>query len=102
MRGLEGAGPMIAGLSPDRVIDRVDTRVLVLHDERDAYVPVEQARLMRRAVAGRGNFKFFDIRVLEHTEPRWPGGDVRRLARDYVPGLLGLFRFVHAALNALR
>jgi dienelactone hydrolase len=102
IRTLEGAAPMMAKLSPNQVIDRIEVPVWVLHDERDRYVPVQQSRLMRETLAGRPNFKFFSIRLLEHTEPNPPALNPVRVFRDYLPGLVGLFRFVHGPLAVVQ
>jgi pimeloyl-ACP methyl ester carboxylesterase len=101
-RNVNGADQMMARLSPERVIERVLVPVFALHDERDSYVPVQQQRLMRAATAGRQNFKFFTIRLLEHTEPDRPPVNPMRFASDYVPGLIALFRFAHRSLAAVR
>ncbi|MGZ3355742.1 MAG: alpha/beta hydrolase family protein [Isosphaeraceae bacterium] len=101
-RDLEGVEAMLSKLSPEPVFDRISVPVWVLHDERDRFVPAHQSRLMREAAAGRTNFKFFSIRLLEHTEPNPPPFNPRRLFSDYLPGLIGLFRFVHGPLTAVR
>ncbi len=94
--------PVMARLSPDAVIERIDTAVWVLHDERDRYVPVGQLAAMREAAAGRPNFTFSRLRLLEHTEPVPPALNPARLFGDYLPGLISLFRFVHGPLTELR
>lgn len=97
-----GLAPMMAGLSPEAVIDQVEAPVWLLHDERDRYVPFGQFEAMREAAAGRASFKFFRLRLLEHTEPVPPALNPFRLFGDYVPGLLSLGRFVRGPLSALR
>jgi Dienelactone hydrolase and related enzymes len=102
LQDLDGAASMMTKLSPETVIPRIGAPVWVLHDERDRYVPSQQSRLMREAVAGRANFKFFSIRLLEHTEPIALPLNPARLFHDYLPGLVRLARFVHGPLAALR
>lgn len=99
---VEGLGARMARLSPQSVVDRIDVPVSVLHDERDRFVPAQQSQLMREAVAGRRNFRFFRTRLLEHTEPAAPGRNPVRFAREYVPGLVSLYRFAHGPLATLR
>jgi dienelactone hydrolase len=102
LQDLDGAASMMTKLSPETVIGRIEAPVWVLHDERDRYVPSQQSRLMREAVAGRANFKFFSIRLLEHTEPTALPLNPARFFHDYLPGLVRLARFVHGPLAALR
>jgi dienelactone hydrolase len=97
-----GAAEMMARFSPETVAGRIDVPVWVLHDERDQYVPAQQSRRMRDALAGRTNFKFFALRLLEHTEPRAPGFSPVRILHDYLPGLFGLVRFAHGPVKAVR
>lgn len=99
---VEGAAEMMARFSPETVATRIDVPVWVLHDERDQYVPAQQSRRMREAMAGRTDFGFFSIRLLEHTEPRAPGLNPVRILRDYLPGLFGLVRFAYGPLKAVR
>jgi dienelactone hydrolase len=99
---VDGADLMLTRLSPESVIDRVRVPVWALHDERDSYVPVQQQRRMRDSTAGRPNFRFFTIRLLEHTEPDRAPLNPMRLIRDYVPGVLRLFRFARGPLAAVR
>jgi len=99
---VEGAAEMMARFSPETVAARIDVPVWLLHDERDQYVPAQQLRRMREAMAARANFEFISIRLLEHTEPRAPGLNPVRILRDYLPGLFGLVRFAHGPLKAVR
>lgn len=94
--------PVIARLSPEAVIERIDAAAWVLHDERDRYVPYGQLEAMREAADGRANFTFLRLRLLEHTEPIPPALNPVRLFGDYVPGLIGLYRFAHGPLSELR
>jgi pimeloyl-ACP methyl ester carboxylesterase len=99
---VEGMAARMARLSPQSVVDRVEVPVTVLHDERDRFVPAQQSQLMRDAVAGRRNFRFFRTRLLEHTEPAPPGRNPIRFAGEYVPGLVSLYRFAHGPLAGLK
>lgn len=100
--GLDGFRRFELALSPEHAVDRIEAPVWVLHDERDAYVPADQTRRLQAAVRGRRNFRFFSVRVFEHTEPRPPGFDLRRLSRDYLPGLVSLFSFASGVVGAAR
>lgn len=99
---VEGLGVRMARLSPQSAVDRIEVPVWVLHDERDRFVPAQQSQLMQEALAGRRNFRFFRTRLLEHTEPSPPGRNPVRFAREYVPGLVSLYRFARGPLAALR
>lgn len=98
---INGAAAAMSALSPATVLDRIVVPVFVLHDERDRYVPFSQHVLMREAMKGRRNFRFFSTRLLEHTEPAAPRS-ISALVEDYVPGLWQLERFVRGPLAALR
>ena len=98
----ESVRPMMEMLSPETAIGRIMAPTWVLHDERDRFVPISQFEAIRNAAAGRKSFTFFRIRLLEHTEPAAPPLDPRVLFRDYLPGLVDLFRFVRGPLKALR
>jgi dienelactone hydrolase len=102
VQGLDGMAAGMARLSPAGVIRQIAAPVWMVHDQRDRYVPAEQFRLMRQSVADRRNFKFFSIRLLEHTEPVPPMLNPVRLLGDYLPGLVSLARFVHGPLAAVR
>lgn len=99
---IDGMAATLGELSPESVIGRLQCPVWLLHDERDRYVPFSQFELMSSAAAGRPNFTFLAIRLLEHTEPLPPMINPLRLLGDYLPGLVKLFRFVHGPLSALR
>jgi pimeloyl-ACP methyl ester carboxylesterase len=102
IENVEGLAHVMAVLSPEGVIGRIEAPVWVLHDERDRYVPFGQFRVMREAAQGRSNFRFFDIRLLEHTEPVPPALNPRALFGDYLPGLGRLFMFAHGPVAAVR
>ena len=99
---VEGAAEMLARFSPETVTSRVRVPVWVLHDERDQYVPAQQARRWRDAAAWRPGSHFISIRLLEHTEPRAPGFHPAPILRDYLPGVFGLIRFAYGPLKAVR
>lgn len=98
---LDDVATAMSALSPEGVLDRIHVPVFVLHDERDRYVPFSEHVLMREAMRGRRNFRFFSTRLLEHTEPAAPSS-IAALVGDYVPGLWQLARFVRGPLAALR
>jgi dienelactone hydrolase len=102
MQGLDGIAAGMARLSPAGVIRRITAPVWMVHDQRDRYVPAGQFRLMRQSVADRRNFKFFSLRLLEHTEPVPPMLNPVRLLGDYLPGLASLTRFIGGPLAAVR
>lgn len=99
---LNGLGEMMAALSPESAIGRIEAPVWILHDERDRYVPFDQFRAMREAARGYRNFTFLGIRLLEHTEPVSPALNPGVLIHDYLPGVTMLYRFAHGPLAAVR
>lgn len=102
IESVPGLAQLMATLSPERVIDSIDVPTWVMHDERDQYVPFTEFRALREAAAGRDNFTFLGIRLLEHTEPAAPNFNPRALFGDYLPGLSSLFRFVRGPIGAVR
>ncbi len=87
-------------LSPLGVADRIETRVRMLHDRGDTYIPSsESERLLRRL--GPRQAALTETDVLEHALL-----DEVQLSPDFLlgtfaPGMLSMFGFVFTALHSL-
>ena len=101
LEGVRGLTEALGRLSPASALPAVTAPAWVLHDRRDGFVPIAQARRMRAAAAGRPGFTFLFTDLLSHTEPVAPGWHPGRLLGAYLPGLVRLARFVHGPLSAL-
>jgi acetyl esterase/lipase len=64
-------------LSPNRVIQRLQAELYIIHDRGDEFIPYVESRRMRDALAGRAGVHFTEVSLFEHVEPRLSrGGDV--------------------------
>jgi pimeloyl-ACP methyl ester carboxylesterase len=97
-----GAGEAVLDeLSAIRHLERVRVPVWLLHDRDDRFVPVAQTLAVARDPRAR-RFRVFITRVLAHTEPDTRPASPVALLRDYLPGLLSLFRFVRGPVSLLQ
>ncbi|MBI2936174.1 MAG: hypothetical protein HYY31_05155 [Chloroflexi bacterium] len=63
------AQEQLRAISPSVVIDRVDARVLIMHDREDNLVPSEESRRLADALAPRGNVYYTEFSFFQHLDP---------------------------------
>jgi predicted esterase len=68
---LPGPAPdLLAELSPDRHLDRIQTAVYLMHDVDDHHVPVAESRRLATGLAARGLLaRFSEFRLFSHVQP---------------------------------
>jgi pimeloyl-ACP methyl ester carboxylesterase len=80
-------------ISPSRIIDRVKTRLLLMHDYGDHVVPYTESRRMAEAAPPAILERYAEFNLFEHVMPNRPPADI-----SFYVELLRLFRQLHGLL----
>ena len=83
-------------LSPETYIDRLEARVLIMHDREDDLVPAEESRRLADALRERGNVYYTEFSFFQHVDPT-RGVSPLTYARELGKLFLHLYSIMRAA-----